>query len=178
MIASPRRELDEAIDRVAAKLVAVDEDAAVLRRVMARLPERKATPWFMAKPVQLAAATALVIIAFVFARPSHELVSIAALPLAERAAVIEPRPVEVSPQLVAAPIPDPRFHLRQGSGGQARLPAMSIDRSDHERSLPPVDAAEAIELVGIATPSIDVESATAIEPIVLTELALEPQGDS
>lgn len=175
MSESSRHDLDELIDRVAAKMVAVDADAGTLRRVLTQLPERVTTPWFLSVRVQLAAAAVMVVVAFLYARPSRKMTSIAALPVAEPAVVAGLRPVEVSPQLVAVPIPDPR--LRQGYGGPARMSAGTVERPDHERSLPPVSAVEALELDGIAPSPIDVESAAAIAPLVLTELALEPEGE-
>lgn len=182
MIERPRHDLDEAIDRVAAKMVAADADAGVLHRVLAQLPERAATPWFLRWPVQAAAAAAIVLVAFLFARPSRELVSIATPPLAERAVVTEPRPIVVPPQLAAAPVPVPRSLLLQRFGRQALIPDLRSPlpdpRPDHARSLPPVDAIGALELVQIAPPAMELEATAVMEPLVLPELALDPQGES
>ena len=71
MIDAPRRELDGEIDRVAAKLVAVTENERLMQQVMMRLPDRTASPWLAAMPVQLAAAAALLLLAFLYARPAQ-----------------------------------------------------------------------------------------------------------
>ncbi len=169
MIESPRHELDDAIDRVAAKLVAAADDSRVLQQVMSRLPERTSSPWFAAMPVQLATAAALVLIAFFYPRASRE------------SAPLELKPVAVgAPVMVPVPPPAPRlrrgFHLRQGFGGrvggQAQLPRVVPDRPDHEHGLAPVEAIEAIELSSITAPSLEVDAAAAPEPLVLAELPL------
>lgn len=179
---SARRELDAAIDRVAARMVAVPEDSSLLSRTMARLPERQVTPWFMTFRMQIAAAAAALLIAFVFARPSQEPASTDA---ARVAVAIAPMP---GPR-----IPDPGSRLRQGDGGQARIPdplpaiarqvpprraPVVLDRPDHERSLAPVDAIDALELIGIAPPAMELDATTAPAPLVLPELALDTKGDS
>lgn len=181
MIESPRHELDDAIDRVAAKLVAVTDDGRVLQQVMTRLPERTASPWFAAMPLHLAAGAALVLIAFVYPRSSREPAPLEPQPVAVRAPgdVLEPAPGRRNPAVATRlPTPDSRlrrgFHLRQGFGGrvggQARLPRVALDRPDHERSLAPVDAIEALELSAIAAPALELDTAAAFDPLVLTEV--------
>lgn len=190
MIDSPRHDLDEVIDRVAAKMVAVPDDAGLLSRTMARLPGRTATPWFLSMRVQVAAAAAVGLVAFLSARPSPDYETMpdpAAKLVVEPVDLTVPTPVPPAPSVpvashrrpaptfAKAPVRKPDSRLRQGSGAQARLPEAS--RDDHERSLRPVDAVDAMELVGILTTSIAVESAAAIEPIVLTQLALDTEGE-
>ncbi len=180
MTNAPRHDLDEAIDRVAAKMVAIDDDAGLLQAAITRLPDRESRPWFLRMPVQATAAAALVLTAFLWARPIDR----PALPIAIAPIQASAPPVVAARMVVPATrrpdvrIPDPGPHLRQGYGGQARLPAVSTDRPDHERSLAPVAPIDAIELGGIATPSIDLASPAAIAPLVLTELALDTEGDS
>jgi hypothetical protein len=185
MIESPRPDLDAAIDRVAAKLVEVRGDEELLARTMAHLPERKATPWFLAMRVQLVAAAAVVLVAFIFARPSRELLRPEGPQVAVSAPAVAPIP-DPRPLVPDSRLPTPAFakatagkpdsRLRQGYGGQARLPAER--REDHERSLAPVAAIDAIELGGIAPPAMELDAAAALEPLVLRELALDIKGDS
>jgi hypothetical protein len=170
-----RHDLDAIIDRVAERMVAVPEDASLLARTIERLPERQATPWFLAMRVQLIAAAAIVLVAFLFARPGQEL----------------PRP-EVSQVAVTAPsiapipdarIPDPGPRTPAVDAVVSRLPTpdsrLPIERrEDHERSLAPVDAIDALELVGIAPPAMELDATTAPAPLVLPELALDTKGDS
>jgi hypothetical protein len=174
---SPRHELDAAIDRVAARMVAAPEDPMLLSRTLAQLPERQVTPWFMTVRVQVAAAAAVLLAAFVFARPAQE----PALIDAARAVTASP-----VPWIPDARIPDPGSRIPAASPAvqavvprlptrDSRLPA-SI-REDHERSLTPVDAIDALELVGIAPLAMELEATPAPVPLVVTELALDPKGD-
>lgn len=172
MIESPRSELDAAIDRVAARMVDVPEHPGLLSRTLARLPEREVTPWFMAFRVQMAAAAAVLFLAFVFARPLREARSVEWPPLAVAS------PNVVSPAVVAPASAKPEVHevAFRLPASDSRLPA--LERPDHERSLAPVEAIDALELVGIAPPAMELDAATALEPLVLPELALDTKGDS
>jgi hypothetical protein len=171
-----RHDLDAAIDRVAERMVAVPEDSGLLARTIERLPERQATPWFLAMPVQVIAAAAVVLVAFLYARPAQEL----SRPEASQAAVTAPAstpaldaripaPEPRVPDLAAAPV------ARQA---QSRPAPLVMDRADHDRSLAPVDAIDALELVGIVPPAMELDAATAPAPLVLPELALDTKGDS
>jgi len=169
MIETPRHELDQAIDRVAAKMVAAPGADDLLRQVIARLPERKTTPWFMTMRVQVAAAAALVLVAFLYPRASRESASIESAPLALA------KPIAVRPE---APVREPVVAARHRlPTSDSRLPAAALDRPDHERSLPPVSAIEALELTDIAAPAMALDAPATLEPLVLTDLALEPKGE-
>jgi len=176
-----RHELDAAIDRVAERMVAVPEDSGLLARTMTQLPERQATPWFLGMRVQLVAAAAIVLVAFIYARPSRQVTSnvvpqvavtaptVARTPDPSFAKATEGRPgsrIPVAAPPVARRLPTPA----------SRLP---VERrpEDHERSLAPVDAIDALELIGIAPSAIEIETAAALDPLVLPELALDSKGD-
>ena len=110
MTKSPRHELDELIDRVAAKMVAIDGDGGVVERVMAQLPQRAVTPWLLAWPAQLAAGAALVLVAFLWARPLGRSAASSAEPVArgpEAAPRVEVAIAEPAPLLAGVRIPDP-----------------------------------------------------------------------
>ncbi|MGE0865311.1 MAG: hypothetical protein AB7P34_15565 [Vicinamibacterales bacterium] len=180
---SPRHDLDQAIDRVAAKMVAAPDGDDFVHQVLAELPEREASRWFHAWPARLAVGAALVLVAFVYARPAREAgpgeaprlavaATVPAVPVAEPAPLPPAMPTAVPAGAHRSLIPDPRSPIPD-----PRFP-IPDPRSDHERSLAPVDPIAALELAGIATPSIDLESPAAIEPLVLTELALDIEGDS
>lgn len=170
---SPRLDLDAAIDRVAARMVAVPEDASLLSRTMARLPERRSAPWFMAFRVQMAAAAAVLLVAFVFARPSPEPAGTDAARVAVAAPAIVPIPDARIPD-PGSPNPVPAVARQVPS----RRAPVALDRPDHERSLAPVAAIEALELIGIAPLAMELEATPAPVPLVVTELALDPKGDS
>ncbi len=171
MIDSSRHELDEAIDRVAAQMVAAPGDDRMLQQVLAQLPERPASPWFLAKPVQLTAAAALVLFAFIYAR-------------AER----EAAPIELRQAAVDAPVPSqpprPRPHTTQAVTADSRLAtpvsrlSSAMDRTDHERSLVPIDVIEPMELGAIAAPALELDAPASLEPLVLTDLSLATKGES
>lgn len=166
---SPRHELDDAIERVAAKLVAVTDDSRVLQQVMTRLPERTASPWFAAVPMQLAAAAALVLIAFFYPRASRE------------SAPLELKPVAVeAPVIVPVPPPAPRSTAEASRlpTADSRLPRVAPDRPDHEFSLASVEAIEALEISAIAAPPLELDTAAAFDPLVLTELPLASDPSS
>jgi hypothetical protein len=179
-----RHDLDAVIDRVAERMVAVPEDSGLLARTIERLPERQATPWFLAMPVQLIAAAAVVLVAFLYARPAQEL----SRPEASQVAVTAP----ASTPVVDARIPDPAFAEATADRPGSRIPAAArvarqarsrpsplvIDRPDHDRSLAPVDAIDALELVGIAPLAMELDAATSPAPLVVPELALDTKGDS
>lgn len=169
---SSRHELDAAIDRVAARMVAVPEDAGLLSRTIAHLPERQLTPWFMAFRVQMAAAAALLLVAFVFARPSQESMGPDVLETAPSAPVI----ARIADPGSRIPATDPTPAVAR-QVPLRRVPVV-LDRPDHERSLAPVDAIDALELVGIAPLTLEIDATAAPEPLVVPELALDPKGDS
>ena len=170
MIEAPRHDLDEAIDRVAAKMVAVPGESRMLQQVIERLPERATSPWFLTVPGQLAVGAALVWIAFVWARPSDpQEMPIALAPVAATAPpLVTARLVEPASFRPIVRIPDP----------ESRIPAMTIDRPDHERSLAPVEALMALELGSIAAPVLEPEAAVVFAPLVLSELVLASDSSS
>lgn len=193
MSESPRHGLDEAIDRVAAKMVAADADAGVLHRVLAQLPERVATPWFLRLPVQATAAAAIVAAALVYPRPSREFAPLESAPVAmAKPAEVRPEAAVGEPVLAAVPrlptpdrLPTPTFARATVGRPDSRLPsaapglpAAAPDRPDHERSLAPVATIAALELDEIAPSAMELDATAALEPLVLPELALVPQGDS
>ena len=169
MSESPRHDFDRAIDRVAAQLVAVREDSDLLPHVMARLPERAPSTWFLAMPVQLAAGAALVLLAFLYGRPSREVTRRESLAVTAGASAIEARPLEAPRRPVAAPIPDPRSLIRDP---RSPIPALALARPDYDRSLAPVEALEGLELRAIAAPFLEIDAAAVIAPLVLSELPL------
>lgn len=174
MTESPRHDLDDPIDRVAAKMVAVEGDGDVMARMMTQLPERGAPLWFMAWPMQLAAGFALVLLAFVWARPLGSPATSGAGLVAqppEPTARLEVAIAEPPSLRVDVRVPGPGSLLRQGYGGKALIP------EDHERSLAPVDAIDPLELDGIAPMTMELDAAASLEPLVLTDLVLDLKGD-
>jgi len=167
MIESPRHELDEAIDRVAAKMVAAPGDDRLLPNVIARLPEREASPWFMQMRVQAAAAAALLLVAFLWARPLDRTV----MPITESAErITEPAPPLVDAR--SAELPTPAVTEASAGKPDPQLPAVTLDRPDHEHSLAPVMALEAMVFESIAPAALEPDAAVVLAPLALSELML------
>lgn len=167
MIEAPRQPLDDEIDRVAATLVALPDDDRLLQRVMARLPERAASPWFMAMPVQAAAGAALVLMAFLYARSPQEHAPFDSQPQSQ-----------LRPLAQGKPTPEHRAAIVRATGMRSPIPnSRSPISEDHERSLAPVDVIEGLELSTIGAPALEVAAAD-LEPLVLTELVLASEPSS
>lgn len=172
-----RDPLDQAIDRVAARLVSVDPDEAMTGRIVARLPERSGLGgWLRVLLPQAAVATALIVAALVWTTRNRDQVAhdpAAAPPVAE--AGVGAREVPAVPAAVPgvdAPIKATRVAARRVTPTAPELPA------DHERSLAPVDEPIALEVVSLASPSLPEEAFVVLAPIVLTELPLSGESIS
>ncbi|MDO8677921.1 MAG: hypothetical protein Q7R30_05060 [Acidobacteriota bacterium] len=177
-MSDPTRDpLDQAIDRVAARLVSVDHDDAMVQRLVARLPERSGVGgWLRVLVPQAAVATALVIAALVWTTSNREQVvrdpvaapSVAAAGVAARDVPAVPAPIVGA----AAPAEATRVAARGVTETAMAEPA------DHERSLAPVAALVALEVVSLASPSLPEEAFVVLAPIVLTELPLSGESIS
>lgn len=184
MSESPRHRLDADIDRVAARMVAVPDDASLLLRTLARLPERHLTPWFMALPVQMAAAAAVLLVTFFFARPAQELATHEGMQAVVTAPGNTALPDARTPELAvaAATVGTPGSRIPAPAAApvarQAPSRPAALDRPDHEHSLAPVDAIDALELVGIAPPAMELHATPAPAALVVPEITFDTKGDS
>jgi len=172
-----RDPLDQAIDRVAARLVSVDHDEAMADRIIVRLPERSGQGgWWRVLVPHAALATALVVAALVWSRSGREPVVAdpAAVPSVAQAgaAANEVPAVPVAPAAVSAPVNATRIAARRATPAAPELPV------DHERSLAPVEAPTLLEVVSLASPSLPEEAFVVLAPIVLTELPLSSESIS
>lgn len=196
-MSDPTRDpLDQAIDRVAARLVSVDhdepfdspigrasrrpaglaQDRAMVERIVTRLPERSGLGgWLRVLVPQAAVATVLIVAALVWTTSDREQVMrdpAAAPPAAEAGSAAS----EVPP--VRAPMPGVDTPV-QATGVARRVTATAIaEPPDHERSLEPVAAPVPLEVVSLASPSLPEEAFVVLAPIVLTELALSGESIS
>lgn len=192
-----RDPLDQAIDRVAARLVSVDhdepfdspigrasrplaglaQDRAIVERIVARLPERSgAGGWLRVLVPQAAIATALIIAALVWTTRNREQVvgdPVAAPSVADASAAAREVPAAPAPVgAVAAPA-----NATRGAAPRVTETAMA-EPADHERSLAPVEAPIPLEIVSLASPSLPDEAFVVLAPIVLTELPLSGEPNS
>ena len=172
-----RDELDQAIDRVAARLVSVDHDAAMVERIVTRLPERsRAGGWLRVLVPQAAVGAALIVAALVWTTRDGEQVvgDLAPAPAVARAGTA-PDEVPAMPALpvtASAPVHATRMAARRATPAAPALPV------DHEFSLAPVEAPKPLEVVSLASPSLPEEAFVVLAPIVLTELPLSGESNS
>jgi hypothetical protein len=170
-----RDPLDQAIDRVAARLVSVDHDATMVDRIVGRLPERSGVGgWLRVLAPQAALATAIVVATLVWTMSDRQPVDRdpAGAPAVAAAVPASEAPVAIAPiSAVEAPARPTRVAARL-TPPVAALPA------DHERSLAPVEAPIPLEIVSLASPSLPEEAFVVLLPIVLTELPLSGEAIS
>ena len=177
-MSDPARDpLDQAIDRVAARLVSVDHDEAMADRIVARLPERSGLGgWWRVLLPQAAVAAALIVAALVWTTRNRERVVPNPVTVPSRAeAGVAARDVPAVPATAAdvdAPIQAAAVVVRRVTPAAAPLPA------DHERSLAPVGEPKPLEVVSLASPSLPEEALVVLAPLVLTELPLSGESNS
>ena len=177
-MSDPARDpLDQAIDRVAARMVSVEgtNNRATAERIVARLPERSGPGgWLRVLVPQAAVAAALIVAALVWTTRNRQHVvpnpvtvpSVAAAGVAARAVPA----VAATAAGVDAPMRAAGVAARRVTPAAAPLPA------DHERSLAPVEAPKPLEVAALASPSLPVEAFVVLAPIVLTELPLSGES--
>ena len=167
----PRRDpLDQAIDRVAARLVSVDHDEAMVERMVARLPERNGwSDWLRVLAPQAAVATALIVAALVWTTGTRKEVDRDPAAAAVADAGIAAREVPAVPAPIVA-VASPA-HVTRVAARRATETAIA-EPADHERSLAPVAALVPLEVVSLASPSLPGEAFVVLAPLVLTELPL------
>ena len=177
-MSDPTRDpLDQAIDRVAARLVSVDHDEVMVERIVARLPERSGLGgWLRVLAPQAALATALIVAVLVWTTRDREQVvrdPVTASTVADAAAAAPQAPA------LNAPVAEVSVPLK-AAGMMARGVRETAPASpaDHERSLAPVESPKPLEVVSLASPSLPEEVPVVLAPIVLTELPLSGESNS
>jgi len=174
-----RDPLDQAIDRVAARLVSVDHDEAIVDRIVARLPERSgAGGWRRVLMPQAAIATALIIAALVWTTRNREQVDgdpVATPSVAD--AGVAAREVPAAPASVGA-VAAPPTASRVAAPRVTEAETASVALADHERSLEPVAALVPLEVVSLASPPLLEEAPVVLSPIVLNDLPLSGEPNS
>ncbi len=178
-MSNPARDpLDQAIDRVAARMISVEAtNVATVEQLVARLPERSGSGgWLRVLAPQAAVAAALIVAALVWTTRNREHVvpgPVTVPPLAD--AGLAARDVPVVP--ATAPGMDARI-ATAGVAVRRVTPAAAPLPADHERSLAPVEAPAPLEVVSLALPSRPEEAFVVLAPIVLTELPLSGESIS
>ena len=156
--------LDSAIDQVTAKMVAVPDDPEMVTRIVSSLPERSS--WFGRLIPQFAALSALVVVAVVWSMRERPTVP-ALLPSTDVAAVAPFRGVAIArepgtprePGTAVRPQP-----LEPWNPGTLE--------PDFDRSLPALDALDALELAVIGPHALATAEALTLAPLEIGELPL------
>jgi hypothetical protein len=168
-----RDPLDKAIDHVAARLVSVEQDAAMVERLVAGLPERPArTGWFGVLVPQAAAAVAILVAVVMWTTRDRDE---ARDPVGDgrRAGTSVAAAPAVAPASVVAVIAKPRRPVvRRSLDGQLALVA------DHERGLDPAPAPIPFDVPALEALSTPEKAPLVVAPIVLTELPLSGESIS
>ena len=172
-----RDRIDEAIDRVAARMTRVDDDAELAARIMTSLPERSGwwLHWLMPR-LAITAAVAIGVSLVVLRtfdegstdvlrteRPSAPAVarsSIVERPSNDRRTIVEP------PLIVRRTIVEPPSNAHQ-----------TIEVPDFDRSLPSIDAVEALSLGSIAYEPLP-EDALSLPSLQIADLPLTAESFS
>ncbi len=156
--------LDAAIDQVTARLVRVREDDEFAARVVRALPERSSRLGWLVP--QVAAVTALAIAAGVWMLRDTSPPSVSPLP-AEAVAVMG------GPNMVVAVAPGTALRTRPL---ELLEPLETLepldDGSDHERSLPAIEAVTALVVSDLLLSELPATPALALEPIAIVDLPL------
>ena len=161
--------LDDAIDRVAARMTAVREDDLMTARIVGTLPERSPFgAWLTGAWAPRLAALALVVVGVaLWDRNGIE--------RPEPAAVVRP---SLDPALVAfAPVVVPNRPITRPADRLERLERLEplepvVARTDFERSLPALDAMSSLSLASLAPRELPERDALGLAPIEIGDLAL------
>ena len=166
-----RDHLDEAIDHVATRLTHVDEDAQFASRVIAALPERVTWfGWLTHAWAPRLAMLAIVAGGFAIWNARHTTaVTPSAQPLASVVNTNWP-PLAVS------------IHSEGVVSVANTMPVAgvaataTVDRADHEFSLPPVSAPATVEIAALSPAALPAEGTLTLAPIVIADLPLTAES--
>ena len=161
-----RDRLDAAIDHVAARMVAVADDADMTLRIVGALPERTSRlRWLIP---QLAAIGVIAIAAIVWTMRGNTAPAIATLP----AATIAPMTGLVN--AVAADEPGTAFRTlpREPLARPGTMEPAVMTSSDHERSLPAIAAMRPLDFDSLAPVSLPEDAPLTLEPLAIADLPL------
>lgn len=185
-----RDRLDDAIDRIAARMTNLEDDAALAGHIVAALPERSARSWRWLMPRLAVGTFAALTVAVVLrpfydgptgvgpakaghhsgsvtaAEPGHHSDSATAPEPGHRTAGIGP----AKPGHHSASV-DPRgvsvvYAFRRTSSGTM------VDRPDHEFSLPAIEAVAALAVDALTPSELASEPGVELEPLVIADLPL------
>ena len=157
--------LDDKIDAVAARLTHVDDDPAMVSRIVNTLPERSAWPlhWLMPRlaiTAALLAASTLVVLR----------------PFDDRSTIVLRSAVLSSAVEMAAAVPEhrtaPALNVRRTFVERSQNERGTIDVPDFEHSLPSIAAVAALQLEVIAPATLPEDAPLTLKPLEIADLPL------
>ena len=163
--------LDAAIDHVAARMVAVPDDAEMTLRIVTALPERTSRlRWLIP---QFAAIGALVIAAIMWTTRHDRTPEIAVLPSSAGAPIIDlANPVAANePGTAVRTMPLARLEPLE-----RMEPTVPVVSADHERALPAIDALGALSVADARTSEITLPAAIGLASIDIADLKLTAES--
>jgi hypothetical protein len=164
-----RDRLDEAIDLVTTRMTHVDEDAALVSRIIEALPERPAwsLQWLMPRlaiTAVLGLAAALVVLRSFDDRSTSVLqTENAPAPVSAPAPVVERTAVE--PPLIV------RRRIVESASSAPRT-AADLDRPDHDYSLPAIAEVAALNVDALMPASLPEDEPLTVAPLTIADLPL------
>ena len=170
-----RDHLDAAIDRVAARMVAVPDAGEMTLRIVSALPERSSRlRWLMP---QLAAIGAMAIAALVWATRNNTAPALATLPSTN----IAPMTGLVIAVAADDPSREPRRDVAVAASGRlgGRLDPMELAEltsADHERALPAIDALSVLFVTDAQTSDIALPAAIGLASLEVADLKLTAES--
>ena len=163
---SAKEDLEKAIDRVAARLTHVDEDASLASRIVAALPARN--PW-LEWLVHSWAPRLAVVLAIIVA--SGLMVNRTTMPNSEVPREVVAMAPTTSPVSVE-PEPDRTTPSERLERLEPLEPVEQMMPLDHEFSLPAIPAAAALNIAAPAPESLTVDGPLTIELLEIADLPL------
>ncbi len=164
-----RDHLDAAIDRVAARMVALPDDGEMTLRIVSALPERSSRlrwlmPQFAAIGALALAALAITVVLRTFDDRSTTVL---------RSAVLRSPAVELATAAVEhRTTREPASNVRRTFAAPSQNDRRTTDVPDHERSLPAIAAIRSLDFDSLAPVSLPEDAALTLEPLVIADLPL------
>lgn len=156
---APNRDLDAAIDHVAARLIAgPGDDAELARRIVGALPERRSRLGWLVPQIAALGALAIAVWVWRSPQPPASTTVLPATPVAMAAAL--PLPVVPTPARTARPLSATR--ARTIAAWSAAV--IAGERFDHERALP------GLVVEDVSTTEIPTLAALRLAPIDISEI--------
>jgi hypothetical protein len=162
--------LDDAIDRVAARMTRVEDNEAFAARILAALPDR--SPWTLHWLMPRLAMIAIILTAGVvwgYRRPQS---------IAPVASPIASVPTVSRPTALVAAVRELGTNRTKPVEPLERLEPLERASVDHERSLPSIAAVAALDIDSLAPGSLPEDAPLTLAPLAIADLPLTAESIS